>query len=210
MLPPSEDGTRIMRFVDALLRKPSAMITGLLDGFIFQTILVLLPIYALRLGASEDRAIQYLMVCMLGGIPLQLVIGYLLDRVGAEAVLILACITLAPTLPILAWVVDEPAAAWPLLVVIGASSAAVYTSGIAAVSGSFNATEMPSGTATFNVLWFVGAVAGPSVAGYAMTLWDPHGMAVSVITSAMVLGLFNMLARHRGSSARADDPRDRK
>jgi MFS family permease len=91
-----------MRFVDALLRKPSAMITGLIDGFIFQTILVLLPIYVLRLGASEHRAIQYLMVCMLGGIPLQLAIGYLLDRIGAEAVLILACIALVPALPILA------------------------------------------------------------------------------------------------------------
>jgi MFS family permease len=91
-----------MRFVDALLRKPSAMITGLIDGFIFQTILVLLPIYVLRLGASEHRAIQYLMVCMLGGIPLLLAIGYLLDRIGAEAVLILACIALVPALPILA------------------------------------------------------------------------------------------------------------
>jgi MFS family permease len=96
------------------------------------------------------------------------------------------------------------------LVVIGASSAAVYTAGIAAISRSFDAAEMPSGTATFNVLWFVGAVAGPSVAGYAMTLWDPHGMAVSIIASAIVLGLANVLARHRGSNGRVAEPRDRK
>lgn len=204
MLPPAEDGARIMRFVDALLRKPSAMITGLIDGFIFQTILVLLPIYVLRLGASEDRAIEYLTVCMLGGIPLQMAIGYLLDRIGAEAVLALSCAALVPALVALAWLVDVPAAAWPVLVVIGAASAAVYTAGIAAISGSFNAEEMPSGTATFNVLWYVGAVAGPSVAGYAMTLWDPHGMACSIIASAIVLGLASMLARHRRRSVRGD------
>ena len=81
---------------DALRRKPSAMITGLFDGFIFQTLLVFRPIYALRLGTSEERAIQYLTVCMLAGIPLQFLIGYLLDRVGAHAVLVLSCAVIAP------------------------------------------------------------------------------------------------------------------
>lgn len=72
------------------------MITGLFDGFIFQTLLVFRPIYALRLGTSEERAIQYLTVCMLAGIPLQFLIGYLLDRVGAHAVLVLSCAVIAP------------------------------------------------------------------------------------------------------------------
>lgn len=200
MLPPVE-GARIMGFIDALLRKPSAMITGLFDGFIFQTLLVFLPIYALRLGASEDRAIQYLTVCMLGGIPLQLAIGYLLDRIGAEAVLILSCVVVVPAFAAFAWLIDEPAAAWPTLVLIGAASAAVYTAGIAAISGSFSAEEMPSGTATFNIVWYIGAVAGPAIAGYAMTLWDPHGVAASIIISCIALGFANALARYRRKSA---------
>src|SRR5262249_12711896 len=98
MLPPVEGAGRVMGFLDALLRKPSAMITGLFDGFIFQTLLVLLPIYVLRLGASEERAIQYLTVLMLGGIPLQFLIGYLLDRIGPEAVLVLSCAVIVPAL----------------------------------------------------------------------------------------------------------------
>jgi MFS family permease len=200
MLPPVE-GARIMGFMDALLRKPSAMITGLFDGFIFQTLLVFLPIYALRLGASEDRAIQYLTVCMLGGIPLQLAIGYLLDRVGAEAVLVLSCIVVAPAIAAFAWLIDEPVAAWTTLILIGAASAAVYTAGIAAVSGSFSAAEMPSGTAAFNIVWYIGAVTGPAVAGYAMTLWDPHGVAASIIISCIALGSANALARYQRKRA---------
>src|SRR5262249_3077173 len=163
-----------------------AMITGFFDGFIFQTLLIFLPIYALRLGASEERAIQYLTVCMLGGVPLQLMIGYLLDRIGSEAVLVLAFALIATALPPFAWLIDQPGAAWPILILIGAASAAVYTAGIAAISASFNAEEMPSGTATFNSIWYVGAVAGPAVAGYAMALWDPHGVALSIIVSCVV------------------------
>ena len=197
MLPPAEDAARIMGFIGALLRKPSAMITGVFDGFIFQTLLVLLPIYALRLGASEERAIEYLTICMFGGIPLQLLIGYLLDRIGAETVLVLCCAILTPSIPAFAWFVDEPAAAWPILILIGAGSAAIYTAAIAAISGSFSAAEMPSGTATFNLLWSAGAVVGPAVAGYAMTLWDPHGIAASMIVSCVVLGITNALARRR-------------
>ncbi|HVY97994.1 MAG TPA: MFS transporter [Dongiaceae bacterium] len=84
-----------------------AMSTGFFDGLIFQTLLVFLPIYALRLGAGEDRAIQYLTVCMLGGIPLQLLIGSLLDRIGSEAVLVLACGIIAALLPCLAWMIEQ-------------------------------------------------------------------------------------------------------
>jgi MFS family permease len=196
MLPPTE-GARIMGFIEALRHKPSAMVTGLFDGFIFQTLLIFLPIYALRLGASEERAIQYLTVCMLGGIPLQLLIGYLLDRIGPEAVLILTCATIVPALTAFPRLVDEPVAAWLVLILIGAASAAVYTAGIAAISSAFNAEEMPSGTAAFNVIWYVGAVGGPAVAGYAMTLWDPHGVAASIIISCIVLGSVNAFARSR-------------
>jgi MFS family permease len=200
MLPPAKDAAKVMGLVEALLRKPSAMITGLLEGFIFQTLLIFLPVYALRLGASEEHAIQYLTIYMLGGIPLQLLIGYLLDRIGAEAVLVLTCATIALTLPAFAWFVDEPAA-WPILILMGASCAAIYTAGLAAISGSFSAAEMPSGTATFNVFWYIGAVAGPAVAGYAMTLWDPHGIAVSIVISCIVLGFANAFARSRRKSA---------
>jgi MFS family permease len=201
MLPPVQEGARIVGFIGALLRKPSAMITGLFDGFIFQTLLVFLPIYALRLGAGEERAIQYLTVCMLGGIPLQLLIGYLLDRFGPQVVLVMTCAVIVPALAAFPWFVDEPVAAWPVLILIGAASAAVYTAGIAAISSSFKAEEMPSGTAAFNVIWYVGAVGGPAVAGYAMTLWDPHGVAASVIVSCIVLGSVNALARYQTKSA---------
>jgi predicted MFS family arabinose efflux permease len=91
------------------------MITGLFDGFIFQMLLVFRPIYALRLGTSEERAIQYLTVCMLAGIPLQFLIGYLLDRVGAQAVLVLSCAVIAPALLAFTWFSDQPFAAWPIL-----------------------------------------------------------------------------------------------
>src|SRR5262245_37710190 len=201
MLPPAEGPSRIMGFFDALWRKPSAMITGLFDGFIFQTLLVLLPVYALKLGADEDRAIQYLTVCMLGGIPLQFMIGYILDRIGAEAVLVLCCAVIAPALLAFIWFSDQPSAAWPILILLGAASAAVYTAGVTAIGGSFNAEEMPSGTATFNVLWFIGAIAGPAVAGYAMILWDPHGVAYTIIASSVVLGFANALARYRTGRA---------
>src|SRR5262249_26158652 len=110
---------------------------------------------------------------------------------------VVACAAIAPALPVFVWLIEQPAAAWPALILIGAASAAVYTAGIAAIGSSFNAEEMPSGTATFNALWYVGAVAGPAVAGYAMALWDPHGLAPSIIASCVVLGCVNALARYQ-------------
>ena len=201
MQPPAEVSTRIMGFFEAMMRKPSAMLTGLIDGFVFQTLLVFLPIYALRLGADEGRAIEYLTVYMLGGIPLQFLIGYLLDRLGVEAVLVLTSICIVLGLPALAGFVGEPLAAWPILIVLGAASAAIYTAGVTAVSTSFTADEMQSGTATFNVTWYVGGISGPAIAGYAMTIWNPHGLAGTVILSSIVLAIANAFARLQRKSA---------
>ena len=128
-------------------------------------------------------------------------LGYLLDRIGAETVLVLSCAVIAPALLAFTLFSDQPAAAWPILILLGAASAAVYTAAVAAIGGSFNAEEMPSGTATFNVFWFLGAMVGPAVAGYAMTLWDPHGVAYTIITSCVVLGFANALARYRTGQA---------
>jgi MFS family permease len=202
MKPSAQGRAMVIGFLEAMMRKPTAMLSGLVDGFVFQTLLVFLPIYVLRLGADEGRAIEYLTVFMFGGIPLQFLVGYLLDRFGSEAVLVLTSICIVLGLPALARFISEPLAAWPILIVLGACSAAIYTAGVTAVSGAFTNEEMQSGTATFNVTWYIGGISGPAIAGYAMTIWNPHGLAGTVIVSGLVLGIANAFARLRRKNAK--------
>ncbi|HTN96038.1 MAG TPA: MFS transporter [Nordella sp.] len=174
----------------AFLRKPSTMLTGLADGFIFQTLLVFLPLYFMRLGVAEASALAYLTLFCLGGVLLQFVVGYLLDRFTPALVLAACCALLVIGLVLASLVKDAPFLAGPLLVFTGGCAAAIYTAGLAGINDAFSAAEMPSGTSVFSMLWYIGGVSGPVAAGYAMDLWDPFGMAAVVaIACASVIAM---------------------
>jgi hypothetical protein len=66
---------------------------------------------------------------------------------------------------------------------------------------------MPSGTAAFSVLWYVGGLSGPVVAGYAMDLWNPYGMAATVATACAVLVAASAVAAVSGRAKSIATPR---
>jgi len=193
-------GTAQLTLAQAVRRSPAAMLAGVIDGFIFQTFMIFLALYFLRLGTAETVAVNFLAIFFLGGILLQFVIGHLLDLCPPRAVLIACCLLIVSGLAIMAGVRDVPLLIWPTMLVIGGASAAVYTSGLAGIADSFSAEEMPSGTAAFSVLWYVRGLTGPVAAGYAMDWWNPHGMALMIAAAALALATVNAL--RLGSQAR--------
>lgn len=175
---------------DAIRRKPSAMLTGLADGFVFQTLLVFLPLFFMRQNLPEASALSHLTVFCLGCVLLQFVVGHMLDRFSPALVLMVCCALLIVGLTLVSPVKDTPVLAWPLLVLAGGCAAAIYTAGLAGINDAFSAAEMPSGTAAFSILWYVGGLSGPAAAGYAMDLWGPSGMVVVVgAACAAVIGM---------------------
>jgi MFS family permease len=195
-------GTASLSVLDVFLRKPATMLTGLIDGFVFQTLLVFLPLYFMRLGSSEASALHYLTLFCLGGVILQLIVGRLLDRFSPAPVLMGCCSILIAGLALTSMVMDVPALAWPLLLLMGGCAAAIYTAGLAGINDGFSAAEMPCATATFSMLWYVGGLSGPTAAGYAMTLWNPFGMAAVVAVACATMVAIGAVSLVRSISAK--------
>lgn len=195
--------SRPMTLVAAILRKPSAMLASVVDGFVFQTLMVFLPLYFIRLGTSETMAINLLTAFFVGGIVLQLMVGYLLDRFSPAIVLIGCCMLLFVGLVVMADIRDTPIMIWIVLLVMGGAGAAIYTSGLAGINDAFSAEEMPSGTSMFTMLWYLGGLLGPATAGFAMEWWNPYGMAAVVALSVVVLAAANALTLCRSYTADA-------
>ncbi len=192
---------RALPLREALVRKPSAMLTGLIDGFVFQALLVFIPLYFLRLGSAETAALNFLTIFCLGAVILQLVVGYMLDRSRPAMVLMVCGSLVIAGLALIAEVRDTPALAWPLLIIMGGAAAAIYTAGLAAINDAFSAEDMPSGTAAFTILWYVGGLSGPVTAGYAMDLWNPYGMAAAVAAACAVLVAASAITAFSGRKA---------
>jgi MFS family permease len=202
---PAKSGTRTLSFVAAARRKPSAMLAGALDGFMFQAMMAFFPIYFIRLGASEYEAVSMLNALFLGGIVMQVGAGYLIDRYSPAKVLTLSSLAIIIGLGAIAVRGLETDARWAIMFLMGGPAAAIYTAGLASVNDAFTADDMPSGTAAFTMIWHVGGLSGPVIAGAAMALWEPFGLTVTLALSLAVLALANLISlpgrRSRASSA---------
>ena len=132
---------------------------------------------------------------------LQFIVGYLLDRLTPATVLILCCSLLVVTLALVAEVRDTPLLVLIMLALMGGGSAALYTAGLAGINDAFSAAEMPSGTAVFTMLWYVGGLTGPMVAGAAMEAWNPFGMAATAAAACAIVALINGVAAVRARTA---------
>lgn len=184
---------RALPLLTAMLRKPSAMLAGAVDGLVFQVLMALLPIYFLHLGSSETTALSMLNAFFVGGVALQVVVGYVLDRTSPAKVLILSSVITMACLGLIA-MRFEASTLWIIMFIMGEPTAAIYTAGLASVNDSFSAEDMPSGTAAYTMIWHVGGLSGPALAGIAMDWWDPFGLPLVVSAALVVLVAANGFA----------------
>jgi len=188
----SKDAKHSLKFIDAVRRKPSAMLAGAMDGFIFQGIMTLLPIYFLRLGSSETVSISMLNAFFVGGVVMQIGVGYLIDRFAPAKVLVASCAIIILALAVISIRGMGADILWAVMFLIGGPSAAIFTAGLASVNDEFATEEMSSGTAAFTTIWHCGGLAGPVIAGAAMSLWDPFGLTAVLALSLVILAVVNI------------------
>jgi len=83
---------------------------------------------------------------------------------------------------------------WAVLFVWGGLSLAFYTLGLALLGQRFKRADLAIANAVFIVSFEAGNVTGPTLAGAAMALWDPHGFLLAL---ALGLALFCLLGFRR-------------
>lgn len=165
--------------------------------------LSLLPVYGVRNGLDVQTAATALTAMIVGNIVLQFPIGWLADKYPRRAVLAgCACFTAAfalvlPLVMSTVWM-------WPILVGMGACGYGVYTVALTSLGDRFDGIELVNGSASFAVMWGIGALLGSISGGWAMTGFGPHGLPVllAVVYALLLVGLAvrgRYLAREAGS-----------
>ena len=167
----------------------------------------LLPLYGLSVGFAEQTAVLLLTAYLVGGIALQVPLGWAADRLGRERMLLL-CATLATLAPLSmvlgAFVGAAPI--WPLVLVWGGATFGLYTMGLTLVGQRIPPERLAAANAAFVMSYETGSVSGPSLAGAAMALWPPHGYP-AVLAAVGVLFLLAAGARALGRRVRPLTPR---
>lgn len=178
---------------------PTVAGAGLLSGFCEAAAYALTPLYGLRVGLGQSDALGLLTAVILGGILLQYPIGWLADRMSRR--LMLALLSLFGALAAMLWPLAM--ASYPVALVLGGVLGGLilsyYSIGLTLLGQRFGLEDLAVANATFIVCYELGTVSGPTLAGAAMDLWDPHGLSAAIALPSL---LFAGLALARWRTAR--------
>ena len=184
--------------LSALRSAPIAMISAFIGGFSEVTILSLIPTVALAAGWSQDPALALLTITTVGGVVLQLPLGWLSDKVSRFSLTIVSIgifILLALALP---FALRDTTAAVVTAFMIGGVILGFYAFGLAII-GEGKQGDLASLNAAYIMMYQCGALVGPICAGAAMTNHPIWGFVALVIVIMLIaaIALFVFKFRER-------------
>jgi MFS family permease len=177
-----------------ILAAPTATFGAFIFGALETGLIIMLAVHAVRLGFTEREAGTLLSAFTLGNVLFQLPIGLLSDRIDRRKLLfalagLSALVALA--LPF------GPPDLWRLagmLFLLGGTSGAIYSVGLAHLGARFTGTDLAAANAAFVMLYSIGLMVGPLLIGYAM---DRAGALGLPLAAAALLGGYALLVLAR-------------
>ncbi|MDX8515337.1 MFS transporter [Mesorhizobium captivum] len=159
-----------------------------------QGILALLPVYGTHYGVSEARMSALLSMMIAGNIAMQVPLGLLAERLtarlvrfGCVSVTILGCVLLP--------VLIETPLIWLSVFIWGAVSYGIYTMSIIELGERFAGSALVAGNAAFSLMWGVGGIVVPPLAGGVMDVIGAAGLPVTLGAICAALAVTTVFRR---------------
>jgi MFS family permease len=184
----SARGARLLSF---LTSAPVAACAGLVHGAVETANFGLLPVYALRAGLSPETGALLVTLFALGNVLFQLPIGFVSDQM--DRIKLLAWLVFLSLCGAIALALAGPERLvlfCGLLVIWGGGVGSLYAVGLAHLGSRYRGTDLASANAAFIMLYSLGMLSGPPIAGFGMDLVTPNGLFFSIaVLLALYLGL---------------------
>lgn len=159
---------------------PTAMAGGFIAGVAEITCLSLVANVALAAGLKQDQALSLVTIMTTGGIILQFPLGWLADKLprvplmlGLSAAFVVTALLLPVALP-------HPLASSALVFFLGGIVLGFYTLALAIIGERVPAGALAAANAAFLIMYQLGAITGPILAGIAMTVSPVVGFVLTI------------------------------
>ncbi len=173
---------------------PVAMVGGFLGGYLETTQFSLLPNVAIASGMDEAEALRLLTTLLVGGVAPQFVLGWLGDKTSRKGMLIALGFIYVGLMIFLPEALKNPTLAYVNLFVIGAIVIGFYTLGLAILGEEVQPRHLATANAAFILMYTIGSILGPAIAGVAMTHAPVAGFVVTTASATAILTLVTIAA----------------
>lgn len=184
---PGFDGREDASVFSFISLAPMLLLAVAFAALFDQVTLSLLPIYGLRHGLAEATSSLALAVMIIGNVVFQIPIGWLADRISRRFLMNIMAITTMIGSLLLSLLIGESMLLWPMLFVWGAVAFGIYTIALVELGDRFSGALLLAGNGAFAMMWGIGGILGPPVAGAAMDLIGPEGLPIILGLTSGVL-----------------------
>ena len=189
-LVPALPVSRSSGMLAAIVRQPTVMGASLVSGVAIAGVLSFLLLYVQHTGMAERMSLVVLAAVATGNVLLQVPVGMLADKVGAERLLMSVAVVALVGLAGMPFLGVIGSLRWPFLFLWGGALGGFYTLSLTLVGRRFGPAELPAANAAFVIVYEIGGLLGPVTSGFSIDLWDPHGALVplAVAYALFILG----------------------
>ncbi len=168
-------------------RKAPLLLFAVLAATLFDNVLIaFFTIFGIRNGLDLEVASRILGFGIIGNVVLFYPMGWLADHWSRRGVvLITAAATIILSLCVIPaithWMI------WPIMLLLTASAFGVYVVALATLGDRFKGPDLMAGTAAIAIMWGLGGLIGPPLAGAAIDAFGIDAMPVTLASFYVML-----------------------
>ena len=161
---------RIFRLV------PHIMLLNLTYAAAIEAFIAFFPLFGIHIGLGEARSLSLLTVFALGGVVLQLPLGWLADHVNRQRLLLSLIVITMVGFIILPQFIALSISGPLFLFSLGGVEGMIYVMGVILLGQRFRGTELASASVLYTGMWAAGTMLGPAIVGAGMDVLGNNSM----------------------------------
>jgi len=135
------------------------------------------PLFGIHIGLGEARSLTLLTMFAVGGIVLQLPLGWLADHMNRHKLLLLCLVMTMAGFLILPQVISHTLGGPMFAFALGGVEGMIYTLGMILLGQRFRGAELAAASVLYTGMWGAGTMLGPAIVGAGMDIFGDTSMS---------------------------------
>lgn len=156
---------------------PHIMLLNLTYAAAVEAFIAFFPLFGVHIGLGEARSLSLLTTFALGGVFLQLPLGWLADHVRRHRLLLICLVLTLVGFALLPAIIARPVGGPAFAFALGGVEGMIYALGVILLGQRFRGADLAAASVLYTGMWGAGTMIGPLVVGAGMDILGDASMA---------------------------------
>ncbi len=162
------------------------IVGGIYADYLFFSLAQFMVIFAMGYGFEKEPATMLITLMLVGGIIIDLPLGYMVDRMKKTVVMMVSGVVILIAIQFLPQIIFAGPFIIVYFVVVFGGLGGVYISALSLLGKRFKGAELSSANAIFGIMNAIGGLAGLNITGLMMDFYGSIGLVYSISMASII------------------------